>query len=176
MNGFDAGLAGVYNVSLVCPAVAAATGKTIYAGSAANLDGSATIWVHNDALGTKKFENVAIHAVLVILPQSGQLLLRLDPIKVQQVTITEESGDGFFDSASGRLDLHLVLNVSGPFSGTIDIVISTEKTITPPQGNPVRGQRRDTSGHITLVGDAPIVGPPFTTHGWLEIDGNLSPI
>jgi hypothetical protein len=179
MNAFDAGLPGVYNLSLVCPIVAAVAGRTIYVGSVFNLDGTAKVWVKNDnPMGDIiKFEE-KMHAVLIILPQNGQVLLRMNPIQTQQrVTITQELGEGFFDSTTGRLDLHLVLNASGQISGTTDITISTEKTIIPPQDNSVSGQRRDSSGQIALVGDAPIVGPPYTTHGWIEIDdGKLTPV
>jgi hypothetical protein len=174
MNSFHAGLPGIYNVILFSPGVAGSTGKTIYAGSGSILDGTARLWVQNQFLGTRKFEK-PIHAVLLIIP-NGQLLARVDPIQVQQSMITEMSGNGFFDSAAGRLDLHLVLNISGQISGAIDITISTDKTITPPQEASVSGQRREANNHISLVGDAPIVGPTGTTHGWLQVEGQLSAV
>jgi hypothetical protein len=66
MSAFDAGLPGVYNVSLLCRAVVAVTGKTIFVGPAFSLDGTAKVWLQNEFVGTRKFENVAIHAVLVV--------------------------------------------------------------------------------------------------------------
>jgi hypothetical protein len=62
MKTFIAGLEGIYNATIVCPLVAKATGKTIYAGSAYILDGSARLWLKADFFGTRKFDR-PIHAV-----------------------------------------------------------------------------------------------------------------
>jgi len=180
MNSFNTGFPGIYNATIVCPVVAAATGKTIYAGSAFNLGGTAKLWVHNDLVGDRTFDgNISVHAVMIVIPGSGQVLARVDPITVSQFVITQMSGgDGFFDSATGRLDLHLILNISGPASGTSDVTISTEKTITPLQNTSlqVSGQRRDAGGKLTLVGDAPVIGPTGATHAWLQVNGQLDPV
>lgn len=178
MTSFNACFPGIYNATLLCPVVSAAKGYTIYAGAAFNLSGTAELWVHNDFVGDTTFNNIAVHVVMIAMPDSGQVLARLDPIKVSQFVITQMSGgDGFLDSETGRLDLHLVLNISGPANGTCDVVISTEKTITPQQDPSMMtsGQRRDANGMLTLVGDAPVVGPTGTTHAWLKVNGQLNP-
>lgn len=183
-NSFNAGVPGLFKVVLGCPELAlhgfTAAISNIYVGSSLKLDSdTTTIWVQNSFAGMKKEQNVPFHAVLVEAPQPQTVLVHVNPIIVSTITVTQQSANGIFDSSIGLLSLHFVGNVSGQVggfqaSGTIDITLSTEGTITPPDGSgPISGARRGGDGSVMLVGDAAIVGPPGTTHAWLQVPGTL---
>jgi len=183
-NSFNAGVRGLFKVALGCPELAlhgwTVATSNIYVGPSLKLDSNATtIWVSNSLAGMKKEQNVPFHAVLVEAPQPQRVLVHVDPIIVSTITVTQQTADGTFDSSIGQLSLHFVGNVSGQVggfqaSGTIDITLSTEGTITPPDGSgPISGTRRGGDGSMTLVGEAAIVGPPGTTHAWLQVPGTL---
>ena len=184
-NSFNAGVRGLFQAVLGCPELAlhgfTVASANIYVGPSWELDSkdTTTIWIHNSLAGMRKEQNRAFRAVFVEAPQPQRVLVQVDPISVSTITVTQQSADGTFDSAIGLLSLHFVGKVSGQVngfqvSGTINITLSTEGTITPlGEPSPISGKRRGGDGSVTLVGDAPIDGLPGTTHAWLQVPGTL---
>lgn len=187
-NSFTAGDPGLYRIVLGCPELAlhgtTVAARDINVGPTWRLDSlTTTVWVDNSFAGMTRKRNVEFHAVLVEAPNLQQWLVQVDPIVVSTITVTQQSAGGTFDSASGQLILQDFMgNISGQLggnqvSGTIDITLSTDGTITPPDGSgSISGTRRGSDGSVTLVGDAPIDGPPGTTHAWIEVSGTLTAV
>jgi hypothetical protein len=173
-TSFDAGLPGIYTVTLLCPEVATSTTSNIFVGSSLKLAGSGTVWIQNPFVGTSSFHISSFGGVLVATPPGDQVSVHLDPFEAGGAKINPESAGGTFDSVTGLLTLNFAASISGALSGSITVTLSTETSISPPIGSAVSGVRRDAEGAVVIVGDAPVVGPPGTTHAWIQISGTLT--
>jgi len=183
---FTAGLPGIYDIVLVCPLVAAATSARLLVGRGAVIDGTATAWVNNDApligLGCRKFSTdgsgnpIRFHAVIITLPQSTQSAVIFDPIRLPNAVITQTSqGTGSFDPSTGTIEAQIIAAVQARVNGTVDMTLSTGGRIVSCDKTLVSGSAIS-GGQAVLVGDAPVDGPPGTTHSWLAVDASVTPV
>jgi hypothetical protein len=179
---FTVGFAGIYDIFLTCPLVAAVTSARLFAGPGAVLEGTATAWVNNPFLGCRKFDTdpsgnpIRFHAVIVTPPQGTQSTVQFDPIRLPNAVITQTSpGTGSFDLSAGTIEAQLHGAVQARFNGTVDTTLSTGGRTTACDNSSVSGSA--ISNHqATLVGDAPVDGPPGTTHCWLAVNANVMPV
>jgi hypothetical protein len=181
---FSAGLPGIYDVVLVCPQVAAATSARLLVGRGAVIDGTATAWVNNDLPivgGCGRFPRVGgnpipFHAVIITLPQGTQSAVIFDPIRLPNAVITQTSpGTGSFDLSAGTIEAQINAAVQARANGTVSMTLSTSGTIVACDNTSVSGSAIS-GGQAVLVGDAPVDGPPGTTHSWLAVNANVTPV
>lgn len=189
-NSFVAGIPGHYRVVLGCLELALqgsiVAADNIFVGSSLKLNGSATVWIQISVLGSVNNLNqsgIGIDATLLTSPSSNQVFVQVKPIILSSIAVTQQSADGTFDSTTGILSMHFVGSVTGQaqgsqINGNIDIVLSTEGSITPPGGNPTPGKRRGSDGSVSLVGNAPITHLPSIAQGqaWIQINGTLTAV
>jgi hypothetical protein len=179
-NSFVAGQAGTYSVLCSCPAVISAPGvpgalgQTFYAGTVWSVAGTLEAWV-TSLKGTSDITGIPVTGVLIQTPD-GSAQFTMNPVAVGASTVSQTSGGGGqFDDNAGALTVSLGLHEASDYSGDISITLSTDATITPPDGSAgIPGRRFDANGTGTLVGDAAIAGPPGTTDIWLMIDATLT--
>lgn len=107
--------------------------------------------------------------MIVSNPVTNQVDVIFNVISFGSFVITEESGTGSYDAASGALDLQLTADVSG----TVKVGLSTDATLTPCDNSPpVAGSRVDNIGNVRLVGEAPTQGS-VSADIFIEVNGNL---
>lgn len=115
---------------------------------------------------------------------SGAVAWGFDPIRVGSVTVSQVTGvgadiTGFFDSASGELELGTPINVDTVVgSGRTQLFLSTNVTLPSPclgrvSGVPV-SDPSNMAGSVTLVGSAALSISFASATVYLQVTGTLS--
>jgi hypothetical protein len=147
------------------------------------LTGTATVCT--DPSFISQMAPVSFTAHLALRDASGAVAWEFDPFTVDSNTISQSFGvggadiTGFFDSASGKLELGTPINVAtklGSASG--QLTLSTDMTIDSPclgiiAGVPV-SDPSNMAGSVTLVGSAKVSEDLVSVTAYLKITGTLS--
>jgi len=103
-----------------------------------------------------------------------------DPATGNTITVSLPSGatpTGTFDATTGAFTVTTPLELQNvPLFGTVTtspITLSTENSISPPDGNTYAGSREDASGNITVVGQTSFTDI-ITVNIWIRIVGVVS--
>lgn len=148
-----------------------------------NLTGSAKVC--SDPPFVPLRDNIPITAHLSILDSTGEASWVLDQIPLGGVTVSQdtsagaEPAHGFFDSASGELDLSTPIVVNTAFgSGSTQLFLSTNATISSPCLGTVTGvaasDPANKAGSVTLVGMAKLSISIASATVFIKVTGPLT--
>lgn len=138
---------------------------------------SVTLWTSHPAAPGPFQTSVFLHFAF---PDNDPGHFDVDPftLPVNSYTVQTTQGIGTYDAVNQLMTIDVSLHIHGLPMGDSDgaFLLSTNGSITPPDGNTYTGQFLDAQGHVTFVASTTFTnGLLDNDNGYLLVDCRLSP-